>query len=392
MHRAAHLVAILSILASLCRASPTDGSPPSATAPHDHEGHCTAFVLDNDGYGIFGANFDHSWTDEGLVFVNRRGVTKSSLNGVNGGSVDGRVYWTSRYASVSFNLVGYEFAWGGMNEAGLSVSTMSLAETQQPAPDSRPPLDNGEWVQYILDTCSTVEDVIATDTAVRVLTVDHYLVGDGFGNAATIEFLDGRMVVHTASDLPVAALTNNTYDDLLAICDWRRQLGSYSGLSSSYHRFCLAADRVDRFQPTTDAEAVAYAFDTLQEVRGQRFSPSPTNWSLVFDTKNRRAYFRTSRNRQIRWIDMSRLDLRCGDPVPMMDIHGGGVGDATDDLFDFDYQLNRQHFERFLDTWGIDLPRESITWVLDHFASFDCVPRFRRPSGRVVPQSRQQAP
>jgi len=293
MNRAGLLSTVVSILATASLAVNAGESRPVSVGFHDPVEHCTAFVLDNDGHGVFGANFDHTLTDEGLVFVNRKGVVKSS---VNTNAAQRHAQWTSRYASVSFNLVGYEYAWGGMNEAGLSVSTMSLDETRQPPPDDRPPLDNGEWVQYILDTCATVEDIVASQTEVRTLTVDHYLVGDRFGNAATIEFLDGRMVVHSGSGLPVAALTNNTYEDLLGIWEWLRAHGNYGGLASSFQRFCLAADRADRFQPTTDAEAVGYAFDTLDEVRGERFSASPTNWSLVFDTENLRAYYRTRRN------------------------------------------------------------------------------------------------
>jgi penicillin V acylase-like amidase (Ntn superfamily) len=355
--------------------------PPIRVDYRDGIEHCSAFVLANDGHGIFGCNFDHTLTDEGLVFVNKRGVAKSS---VNGGASHGRVHWTTRYASVSFNLVGYEYAWGGMNERGLTVSTMSLDETRQPPPDERPPLDNGEWVQYILDTCATVEEVIATDSQVRILTVDHYLIGDRFGNAATIEFLDGRMVAHAAPNLPVAALTNNTYEELFATWERLRRYGNYAGQNSSFHRFCLAADRVDGFQSTTDAGAVAYAFDTLHLVRGERFSASPTNWSLVFDTKNLRAYYRTSRNYEIRWVDLRNLDLRCGAPVMMIDIHDGGPGDVADELFDFDSNLNRYHLERFLDIWGVNLPPSSISWILNHLESFDCVRPHRRASSRRV--------
>jgi len=349
---------------------------------HDPVEHCSAFVLDNGGHGVFGANFDHSLTDEGLVFVNRRGVMKTSLGG---GDLDNRISWTSRYASVSFNLVGYQFSWGGMNEAGLSISTMSLADTVQPPPDDRPALDNGEWVQYLLDTCATVEEVVATDPDVRILTVDHYLVGDGSGNAATIEFLDGEMVVHTGEDLPVAALTNNTYDSLVSLWLMLRDHGDYSWLGSSPRRFCLAADRVDGFVAASGAEVVPYAFETLDLVRGERFSASPTNWSLVFDTENHRAYFTTRRNPSLRWIDLEDLELRCGGPVKMIDVNHGGSGDVVDEMIDFDRQLNRFHFERFLDTWGIYISASDITWILDQFDSFSCIPAHRRAGRRVTP-------
>jgi len=380
MHQVRFLLPVSLLLAIGCLILAAE-SPPISVDHRDGIEHCSAFVLANDGHGVFGANFDHTWTDEGLVFVNQRGVVKSSVSGEN---VHNRTYWTTRYASVTFNLVGYEYAWGGMNEAGLSISTMSLAETRQPPPDERPPLDNGEWVQYILDTCATVEEVIATDSQVRILTVDHYLIGDRFGNAATIEFLDGRMVAHAAPNLPVAALTNNTYEELSATWERLRRHGNYAGQNSSFRRFCLAADRVDGFQSTTDAGAIAYAFDTLHLVRGERFSASPTNWSLVFDTKNLRAYYRTSRNSRIRWVDLRSLDLRCGAPVKMIDIHVGGPGEVTDELFDFDTNLNRYHFERFLATWGVNLSPTSISWILNHIEGFDCVRPHRRASSRRV--------
>lgn len=57
--------------------------------------------------------------------------------------------------------------------------------------------------------CATVEDLIRSDAQVRIMeTVDHYLVCDREGNCAAVEFLDGKMVCHTAGDLPVWALTN----------------------------------------------------------------------------------------------------------------------------------------------------------------------------------------
>jgi penicillin V acylase-like amidase (Ntn superfamily) len=353
-----------------------------AIGAHRGGEHCTAIVLDNDGHAVFGANFDHNLTDEGLVFINKRGVVKTSIHA---GTTGRYARWTVRYASVSFNLVGYQYAWGGMNERGLSMSTMSLGETRQPSADARPPLDSGEWVQYILDTCATVADVIATDSEVRIITVDHYLVADRDGNAVVIEFLDGRMVSHAAPDLPVAALTNNVYEESCATWERLSRHGSYVGQNSSPHRFCLAADRVDGFRPTTDARAVDFAFDTLDEVRGQRFSIYSTNWSLVFDTKNLRAYFRTIRMRRIRWVDLKDFDLRCGTPAKMFDIHDGGSGDVADDFFDFDADLNRNHLEQFLRVWGVNISSRDITWILNHFDGFPCVQNRHSSPRRVMP-------
>jgi penicillin V acylase-like amidase (Ntn superfamily) len=40
----------------------------------------------------------------------------------------------------------------------------------------------------------------------------HYLVADRSGSAAAIEFLDGRLRARTGPTLPVAVLTNDTYE------------------------------------------------------------------------------------------------------------------------------------------------------------------------------------
>jgi hypothetical protein len=36
---------------------------------------CTSFCLDNNGYAVFGTNYDHGkMLDDGMIFVNRRNV------------------------------------------------------------------------------------------------------------------------------------------------------------------------------------------------------------------------------------------------------------------------------------------------------------------------------
>ena len=100
---------------------------------------CTSFVLDNDGFAVFGANLDYR-IHEGLVFINKRNVAKTILDPSTTGEY---AEWTSKYGSVSFNIGGYQLAYAGMNEAGLVISTMFLDITENPAPDERPPLEPG---------------------------------------------------------------------------------------------------------------------------------------------------------------------------------------------------------------------------------------------------------
>ncbi|MGD8752525.1 MAG: linear amide C-N hydrolase, partial [Anaerolineales bacterium] len=162
---------------------------------------CTSFALERGGYVIHGANVEHESIHKGQVFINPRDMEKWGLDE----STDGRIArWRSTYGSVTFNLVGYQYASGGMNEAGLTISGMSLKGSQVPEPDERPPLDEPLWVQYLLDNFSTVQQVIASEKQVRLTdTNSHFLVCDRTGVCATIEFLGGRMVVNTGDDLPL---------------------------------------------------------------------------------------------------------------------------------------------------------------------------------------------
>ena len=70
------------------------------------------------------------------------------------------------------------------------------------------------YAQYLLDNCSTVDEVMASDAAVRIVNpLSHFLVCDRTGDCATVEFLKGKTTYHTGNDLPVKALTNHAYRD-----------------------------------------------------------------------------------------------------------------------------------------------------------------------------------
>jgi penicillin V acylase-like amidase (Ntn superfamily) len=193
--------------------APTDVHPALRATPQA----CSSFCLDNGDHCLFGTNQDNS-IDAGLIYVNKRGVLKSGWDPSTSGQY---ARWIAKYGSVTIVHAGYQMAWAGMNEAGLMISTMALGETRNPPADERSPLVSSFWAQYQLDNHSTVEEVIASDSQVRIAdTVDHYLVCDRRGDCATIEFLQGKMVYHTGESLPVKALTNSVYGQ--AVSDWQR--------------------------------------------------------------------------------------------------------------------------------------------------------------------------
>lgn len=162
---------------------------------------CTTFVLSDGNVVLFARNFDWDWGD-GIVVVNQRDIEKTAFIA----PPEKPARWTSKYGSVTFNQFGREMPYGGINEVGLVVEQMMLFESKYPKPDERPAVNMLQWIQYQLDNCQTVEEVIATDKFLRQTVPQgkqriHYLICDASGNATTIEFLNGKMVYHDFLEL-----------------------------------------------------------------------------------------------------------------------------------------------------------------------------------------------
>ncbi len=307
---------------------------------------CTTFVLKGDGQIYFGRNLDWDWED-GLVVVNPRGIKKTAL--VAQGNSPAK--WTSKYGSVTFNQFGQEKPYGGMNEAGLVVEQMMLFESQYPAADSRPEIDMLQWIQYQLDTCSNVAEVVATDKKIRLEqpTVPariHYMVCDATGDCATIEFLGGKMVCHRGQTLPYRALANSAYELSVAYA-WTNPVpaGSSERLRDpqSLPRFACAASRAAGFQPRSPEEDVLYAFETLERVRQGR----GTVWQIVYDISTRQIHFRTASNPQQRSLNLKSLDFPHFRAAEFVDIRANRSVAGTLGLVELTEALHRKYLETF---------------------------------------------
>lgn len=298
---------------------------------------CTTFCLKNKGEVLFGKNYDWMIGD-GLVFVNKRGVSKVSTVE----SSTNPAKWVSKYGSVTFNQYGRESPMGGMNEAGLVIELMWLDETKYPKADSRPALDTLEWIQYQLDTSATVEEVLKNAENVRIASqiTLHYLVNDRSGNSATVEFLDGNLVAHTGEKLTVSALANDTYEKSLNYSKRAENAKSENSLD----RFTRAAQRAKEFekQPKSEQEAVGYAFDILTNVAQK----NSTQWSIVYDQQRGKIYFRSMQSPAIKIIDTKSFDYSCGTAVKIFDVNAKTSGDVTAKFSDYTRETNRDLIER----------------------------------------------
>ena len=280
---------------------------------------CSTFCVQLGDRRFFGRNYDFEIGD-GMLTVNPAGLHKK-------GRQPGGPAWHARFGSVTFNQFGRDNPMGGMNERALVVELLWMEGTQYPPADRRPTLGVLEWIQFQLDTAATVQDVLDSDRLVRIRgdVPLHYLVSDAKGRAASVEFIDGRLVVHMDTSLPVRVLTNTRYKDSLAYLatrDGRPPVGS-----GSNERFARAAFTIDKIKAAGLAEPVPALFDLLDDV-----AQSNTRWSIVYDQTKRVVHFRTDVHRPLRFLAMDTLDFSCASGAKVLDIDTRLVGDVSPKL------------------------------------------------------------
>jgi len=330
---------------------------------------CSTFLLNKDGQLVFGRNYD--WVSgNGAIMINARGVKKTSF------TPDGEkeITWVSGCGSVTFNQFGKEFPHGGMNERGLVVELMWLSETSYPGADDRAAMNELQWIQYQLDNCATVSEVIATDSIIRISRDQaaplHYLVADANGDAATIEFINGQMKVHRGKDLPNPVLTNTVYAEA------QRQVAQQGGKGHSYtdnsiERFATACRMVQQYQTTKSKEpATDYAFSILNKIA----QGSYTKWRIVYDITNRQIAFVTYDRPQRKTLAFKDIDFTCSSSTLHFPLNSSQNGNISKAFSVLSFPENKALIEQSAreSRSQIAIPATSIAQAAAYFNTIQC--------------------
>ena len=230
-----------------------------------------------------------------------------------------------------------------MNEKGLVVEIMWLDETEYPKPDTRPAIHILQWIQYQLDNCATVAEVLATDRLMRITGTTgaplHYLIADATGNVATVEFIKGKKVVHTGSSLKYPVLTNSPYKQSVQLTDANNRQ------DNSIERFATACSMIQSFQKADQKiNAIDYGFSILNAISQGNY----TKWSIVYDIKNRLINFKTNEAKSIKQVHFNQLDFSCKTGPLEYNINQQSKGNIFKQLLPFSFQNNINYTKRSL--------------------------------------------
>ncbi|AZV95154.1 choloylglycine hydrolase [Bordetella sp. J329] len=287
---------------------------------------CTRIVYHGNQGQVFTArSMDWKSDMHTNLWVLPRGIERSGNCGPDSLS------WTAKYGSVV--ATGYDISTtDGVNEAGLSVNLLWLAESQYPSPDpTHPLLTIAAWAQYVLDLFGNVAeaiDALAQQPFSLVtsnipgearLTTLHMSLSDSSGDSAIVEYIDGKQVIHHNRDYQV--MTNSpTYDEQLALNKYWESIGGtimLPGTNRAADRFARAQFYINAVEKQDDPDmALASVLSVIRNASvpfglstPDQPNISSTRWRTVVDHKRLRYYFESTTTPNVFWVDVSKLDF-----------------------------------------------------------------------------------
>jgi penicillin V acylase-like amidase (Ntn superfamily) len=316
---------------------------------------CSTFMLCNEKSYLIGHNLDTYMEVPGMIYINKRGLEKESISFVQllWGATDTlpKLKWISKYGSVTYNPIGCELIDGGLNEAGIYIGEMSLNKNCKYAVSSnKPKIAVALWLQYILDSFASVDEVVKFVSEVSVdggyMFNWHFFVTDKKGNQAIIEFINGKTVIYQNNEIPIKLLCNNPYIDDLNRLKQYKGFGGNKDIElknkSEENRFIDGAQMLELNKRNPADSDVNYAFEILKQL-----DFGPTKWSIVYDVKNMKMYYRTNKGINIKRIDFSSFDFSCSKPIMMLDINKDlPGGDVKEYFIPYTKQLNKAQLEK----------------------------------------------
>ncbi len=309
----------------------------------------------------------------GSALVNPRGLKKKAFH-----LRDLKLAkWTSKYGSLTFNQHGREMPLGGINEAGLNIEIMWLTDTEYGTGSSGEFISELQWIQYHLDRFSLVKEVVESAQKLGISSLYakvHFMVCDLSNECAVIEFLDGKVVVHTGKDLPSPVLTNNSYESSYSFLKGFTEFGgkkkeSEASSKDSLDRFVRASLLSKRYQAERAAAVPEVeVFAILTKLAQGDY----TKLNVAYDRAASLVYFRTLLKPGIKSIDLTSFNFACRNGAKILNLNAFKEGDVSRDFEAYTTPLNKKLVEEGLTEISAALPEGAMKKLVSYPESLVC--------------------
>ena len=313
---------------------------------------CTRAVLKtDDGTVLTGRSMD--WVEDigNNLWIFPRGMHRNGAAGTRSPE------WVSKYGSVITTI--YEVAAvDGINEKGLVVNILYLAESDYGSVGEKPPMCISMWGQYVLDNYATVAEAVRDleKEPFRLVApvlpngspaTGHLSMTDASGDSAIFEYINGKLVIHHGPQFVV--MTNSPeYSQQLAINRYWQGVGGIAflpGTSRASDRFARAWFGINAVPRAADPnyikavpgqelalQGVASVMSVIRSVSVPLGVSTPgqpniasTIWRSVSDSHHLVYYYDSAMTPNTFWVDLEKLDFSEGASVKRLLLAGGKV-------------------------------------------------------------------
>ena len=266
--------------------------------------------------------------------------------GING------LKFQSKYGVVGLAIIQKEFIAEGLNEVGLSAGLFYFPHYgKYPEYDPRQnnqTLSDLQFVSWILSQFSTIDEVIEATKQVRITSLDkqgstvHWRIGEASGRQVVLEFINGIPhfyenkigVLTNAPDFPWHITNLNNYVNLFPGNAPTQNIGDITifpfGAGSGFLGIPGDVTPPSRFIRIAFYKATAPQLETSEETIFQCFHilnnfdipigvehalgkapniPSATQWTSAIDLTQKKLYYKTAYNGNIRCINLNNIDF-----------------------------------------------------------------------------------